>query len=246
MNSYLPASFVGGRVWPCRLFADPLSSPIASIGMASKTGSEAIPMASLKQRERFTLDDGPRSKIREGGLKAIWKNMGSIPRLDSRGAIFLSLCPLEDLSLPAPFPFGSRSVDSRFFFQIGGEEDVNDSSVLSWGALFVEKGGNIARLPASVLYDEYQQAGTRRRLPFNAPPPRLTKMAPLGMGAGPFPLGNIIGDAPLAASSRWELMKEWLERRTEHWDPSEDLADASLRVGPESAAESRVSAGLPF
>ncbi|XP_033134309.1 uncharacterized protein LOC103848525 [Brassica rapa] len=61
------------------------------------------------------------------------------------------------------------------------------------------------------------------------------------------------------ASSRWELMKELLERRTEHWDPSEEyrqylfwsveptrLADASLRVGPESAAESRVSAGPPF
>ncbi|KAH0914466.1 hypothetical protein HID58_028912 [Brassica napus] len=60
------------------------------------------------------------------------------------------------------------------------------------------------------------------------------------------------------ALSRWELMKEWLERKTEHWDPSEEyrqyfwsveptrLADASLRVGPESAAESRVSAGPPF
>ena len=103
-------------------------------------------------------------------------------------------------------------------------------------------------LRALVLYDEYQQAGTRRRHPFYAPPPRLTKMAPLDMGAGPFPPGNIIVDAPLAgiqqrlltelfslrnrvtdmaaqgdlliqqvrASSMWELMKEWLERRTEH------------------------------
>ncbi|KAH0880092.1 hypothetical protein HID58_067486, partial [Brassica napus] len=99
--------------------------------------------------------------------------------------------------------------------------------------------GNIARLPASVLYDEYQQAGTRRRLPFNAPPPRLTKMAPLGMGAGPFPLGNIIGDAPLAASSRWELMKEWLERRTEHWDPSEEYRHR--RVLPMLPCESVLS-----
>ena len=60
------------------------------------------------------------------------------------------------------------------------------------------------------------------------------------------------------ALSRWELMKEWLERKTEHWDPSEEyrqyfwsveptrLADASLRVGPESAAESRVSDGPPL
>ena len=51
MNSDIPASFVGGRVRPRRLFADPFSSPIASFGKASETGSEAIPMAPLKQRE---------------------------------------------------------------------------------------------------------------------------------------------------------------------------------------------------
>ncbi|KAF2589819.1 hypothetical protein F2Q70_00039084 [Brassica cretica] len=33
--------------------------------------------------------------------------------------------------------------------------------------------GNIARLTASVLYDEYQQAGTRRRRSFYTPPPHL-------------------------------------------------------------------------
>ncbi|KAF2534742.1 hypothetical protein F2Q70_00029998 [Brassica cretica] len=76
MNSDLPTLFVGGRVRPCHLFADPFSSPIASFGTASKTGSEAIPMEPLKQHERFTLDDGPRSEIREGGLKAIRKKYG--------------------------------------------------------------------------------------------------------------------------------------------------------------------------
>ncbi|CAG7863768.1 unnamed protein product, partial [Brassica rapa] len=76
MNSDLPASLVGGRIRPCRLFADPLSSPIASFGTASETGSEAIAMAPLKQRKRFTLDDGPRSEIREGDLKAIRKKYG--------------------------------------------------------------------------------------------------------------------------------------------------------------------------
>ena len=33
-------------------------------------------MEPLKQHERFTLDDGPRSEIREGGLKAIRKKYG--------------------------------------------------------------------------------------------------------------------------------------------------------------------------
>ena len=76
MNSDVPASFVGGRLRPCRLFADPFSSPIASFGMASETRSEAIPKAPLKQHESFTLDDGPRSEIPEGGLKAIRKKYG--------------------------------------------------------------------------------------------------------------------------------------------------------------------------
>uniref|UniRef100_M4FAS1 Uncharacterized protein n=1 Tax=Brassica campestris TaxID=3711 RepID=M4FAS1_BRACM len=76
MNSDLSPSFVGGRVRPCRLFADPFSSPIVSFGTASETGSEAIPMAPLKQRERFTIDDGPRSEICEGDLKAIQKKYG--------------------------------------------------------------------------------------------------------------------------------------------------------------------------
>ncbi|KAL0759136.1 hypothetical protein Bca101_075286 [Brassica carinata] len=399
MNSDLPALFVGGRVRPCHRFAYPFSSPIASFGTASETGSEAIPMAPLKQRKRFTLDDGPRSEIREGGLKAILKKYGihSSVHMRSpseferapdggpgeiaiyeaylvtgfRGIVLGELHGLETIihevlysyrfapwrivpgfyhlqprdgaplveeprrgirsnssfknnwsglyvfmKIQEPFHYPTfwRTVgESRFLHLFplvvdllilgfvfrcissgifswgsGGEEDVDDSSALSWGALFDEQGGNITRLPASVLYDENQQAGTRRGRPFYAPPPRLTNMAPFGMGSGPFPPGNIIGDAPLAgiqqrllnelfslcnrvsdmaaqrdlliqqvrASSRWELIKEWLERRTEHWDPSEEyrqylfwsveptrLADASLRVGPESTAESRMFFG---
>ncbi|KAF2551877.1 hypothetical protein F2Q68_00033613 [Brassica cretica] len=174
-----------------------------------------------------------------------WRTVG-----ESR---FLHFFPLVVNLLIVGFVF--RCILSGIFsWGSGGEEDVDDFSALSWGAIFDEQGGNIVRLPASVLYDEYQQAGTQRRRPFYAPPPRLTKMAPLDMGAGPFPYGNMIGDVPLAgiqqwllnelfslrnrvsdmaaqrdlliqqvrASSRWELMKEWLERRREHLDPSEE------------------------
>ncbi|KAF3594870.1 hypothetical protein DY000_02020564 [Brassica cretica] len=330
MNSDLPASFVGGRVRPCRLFADPFSSPIASFGMASETGSEAIPMEPLKQCECFTVDDGPHSEIREGGLKAIRKKYGIhssvhmrspselkrapdggpgeiaiyeaylasfrgiVSSLVAEVSSFFGFCPsqltplswkilisiqvlreLHGLEIgiheviysyhfapwrivpgfyhlqprdgahlveeprrgirsnssfennwsgryvfmkiqePFHYPTFWRTVgESRFMHLFplvvdllivgfvfrcissgifswgsGGEEDVDDSAALSWGALFDEQGGNIARFRASVLYDEYQQAGTRRGRPFYAPPPRLANMAPLGMGAGPFPLG---------------------------------------------------------
>ena len=61
------------------------------------------------------------------------------------------------------------------------------------------------------------------------------------------------------ASTRWELMKEWLEGRTEYWNPEEEYrqhllwSEGSIRLaggfsqfGSGSAAESRVSAAPPF
>ena len=61
------------------------------------------------------------------------------------------------------------------------------------------------------------------------------------------------------ASARWELMKEWLEGKMEHWDPeeeyrqhlrwSEGLGRHSGGVSPvslRSVAESQVSAGPSF
>ena len=63
----------------------------------------------------------------------------------------------------------------------------------------------------------------------------------------------------VTASARWELLKEWLEGRTEHWDPEEEYRHHLLwseglgrhsggfsQVSLRSVAESRVSAGPPF
>ncbi|KAF3541168.1 hypothetical protein F2Q69_00022440 [Brassica cretica] len=88
---------------------------------------------------------------------------------------------------------------------------------------------NIARLPASVLYDEYQQAGTRRRRPFYAPPPRLNTATPPAARIRPLLSRTAIGDAPLMGV--WQRLltelfllrnREWLEGRTERWDPEEE------------------------
>ncbi|KAF2555673.1 hypothetical protein F2Q68_00015458 [Brassica cretica] len=151
--------------------------------------------------------------------------------------------------------------------------------------------GNIARLPVFVLYDEYQLAGARRRRPFYAPTPRLTRVTPPAARTRPLPSRTVIGDSLLMdvrqrlltelfllrnrvrdmaaqrdlliwqvrASARWELMKEWLEGRTECWDPEEEhrrhlLGSEGLdyhfrgcpQVDSRSAAESRVSASPPF
>ncbi|KAF2596862.1 hypothetical protein F2Q68_00010489 [Brassica cretica] len=145
--------------------------------------------------------------------------------------------------------------------------------------------GNIARLPASVLYDEYQQAGTRRRCSFYTPPPHLDRATPPTARIRPDSVGTPTGGVPLmgilqmlltelfllrnrvrdmaaqrdllirqvTASARWELMKEWLEGRTEHWDPEEEYRQLLGRhsggfsqVSLRSVAECRVSAGPPF
>ncbi|KAG2311898.1 hypothetical protein Bca52824_023455 [Brassica carinata] len=84
MNPDLPASFVGGHARPCRLSADPFSSPIASFRTASDAGSEGVPMAPLKQHDFFALNDGPCSKIRERNLEVIRRKYGIHPSVQMR------------------------------------------------------------------------------------------------------------------------------------------------------------------
>ncbi|WZZ52483.1 hypothetical protein YC2023_052590 [Brassica napus] len=87
MNSDLPASLMGGRARPCRLFADPFSSPVASFGEVSGMDSDVIPMAPLKQRGSLVFDDGHRSEIQEGDLKVIRKKYGIHSSVQMRSSL---------------------------------------------------------------------------------------------------------------------------------------------------------------
>nr|VDC84454.1 unnamed protein product [Brassica rapa] len=282
--SDLPASFVGGRVRPCCLFADPFSSPIASFGTASKTGSEAIPMAPLKQHERFTLDDGPRSEIYEGGLKAIrkkygihsllqgletgihevlysyrfapWRIVPEFYHLQPRDGAPLVEKPRRGIGEPFHYPTFWRTVGESCFLHFF--PFVVDLLIVGFVfRLVAKKMLMIPRRFRGVHFLMSKEVVILRGflLQFS-----MMNISRLGHKEGAIPPGNMIGDVLLVrVSSRWELMKEWLERRMEHWDPSEEysqylfwsaeptrLADPSLRVGHESAVESRVSAGPPF
>ncbi|KAF3548639.1 hypothetical protein DY000_02007479 [Brassica cretica] len=124
--------------------------------------------------------------------------------------------------------------------------------------------GNIARLPASVLHDEYQQAGRRRRRSFYTPPPRLARETPPTAGIRLESVGTPTGGGPLMGIQQRLLTelffirnREWLEGRTEHWDPEEEYRHHLLwseglgrhsggfsQVSLRSVAESRVSAAL--
>ncbi|KAH0879711.1 hypothetical protein HID58_067105 [Brassica napus] len=117
--------------------------------------------------------------------------------------------------------------------------------------------GNVARLPVSVVYDEYQKAKAWKRRLSYTPPPRLARAALSANGqsstsstsAEVMPNRDPLVDAhrrlisevfllrsqvqdmmarrdlqvkQVKASARWDLMKEWLEKRVEHWNPDEE------------------------
>ncbi|KAG2298787.1 hypothetical protein Bca52824_035259 [Brassica carinata] len=74
-----PASFMGGRARPRCPLADPFSSPIPAWVEVLEDDCEAVPMAPLKYRCSYFLDDGPRSEIREEGLMEIRRKYGILP-----------------------------------------------------------------------------------------------------------------------------------------------------------------------
>ncbi|KAF2561174.1 hypothetical protein F2Q70_00016940 [Brassica cretica] len=111
--------------------------------------------------------------------------------------------------------------------------------------------GNVARLPVSVVYDEYQKVKARKRRLSYTPPPKQARAALSANGlsfisstsAEIFRNRDLLVDAhrrltgevfllrsqvqdmmarrdllvqQVKASARWELMKEWLERRVDH------------------------------
>ncbi|KAF3535727.1 hypothetical protein F2Q69_00023810 [Brassica cretica] len=83
-----PSSFVGGRTRPRLLSADPFSSPTSVWGEISKVDNEAVPMAPLRQRFSYFLEDGPRSEIQEESLINIRKKFAIPPSVVMR-------CPSE-------------------------------------------------------------------------------------------------------------------------------------------------------
>ena len=79
-----PSSLVGGRSRPRRLFTDPYSSPIPSLGDVLEADSKAVPMALLRRRRSCFFDEGPRSEIREGDLADMQRKYAIHPSMGMR------------------------------------------------------------------------------------------------------------------------------------------------------------------
>ncbi|KAF2570464.1 hypothetical protein F2Q70_00003211 [Brassica cretica] len=87
--------------------------------------------------------------------------------------------------------------------------------------------GNAVRSPVSVIYDEHQKVKTWKRRLSYIPPPRLARAA-LSAGGLSSISSTSVDIMPnrdllqVRASARWELMREWLEKRVDHWNPEEE------------------------
>uniref|UniRef100_M4F6Q2 Uncharacterized protein n=1 Tax=Brassica campestris TaxID=3711 RepID=M4F6Q2_BRACM len=125
-----PASFVGGRMRPRRLFADPFSSPVPSWGNFPEA-DEAVPMAPLRQR-RSLFPDNDDGGMNENSISEAYSEAGFrgfIPSLIAKvfacfGFAPLQLTPLSWRTLIAirvlgefhGIPFGVSEVLYSYYF----------------------------------------------------------------------------------------------------------------------------------
>ncbi|KAG2288252.1 hypothetical protein Bca52824_047856 [Brassica carinata] len=212
-----PSSLVGGRARPRRPFIDSFSSPIPSWGNIPVADSETVPMAPLRRLLSCFFDDGPRSEIREGDLGNIRRKYLIHPSMGS--TIFDPVTvPLWSRNLRGVSEVITPSgmVEISVGYPTSWEAYNGNSSAIPLGDL----SGNVARSPASVVYDEYQKVKARKRRLYT-PPPRLA--GPLyRLGVQDMMACRDLLIQQVRASARWELMKEWLEKRVDHWNPEEE------------------------
>ncbi|KAL0771606.1 hypothetical protein Bca101_036757 [Brassica carinata] len=124
------------------------------------------------------------------------------------------------------YPFGdgwnSRCIPHGFLCWRSSREAYNgSSSTIPMG----DFSGNVARLPVSVVYDEYQKAKARKWRPSYTPPSRLAKAALSANGLSSTSSTSIeVGPNrdPLVDAHRRLIGEELLEKRVEHWNPEEE------------------------
>ncbi|KAF3610816.1 hypothetical protein DY000_02049171 [Brassica cretica] len=347
--SAFPSSYVGERTRLRRLSADPFSSPTSVWGEISEPDNEAVPMAPLRQRCSYFLDDGPRYEIQEDSIINIQMKLAippsvvmrcpseferapdgrsdeiaiyeayleagflvGVPSIVAEVSSFFCFCPsqltpptwrtlmaIQVLGKPGfyhlrsrdgtplveepsrgikgNYPFGDDWDTRYLFLKIPGSSPypsfwrtVDVARPMSFIGEVVTKlvlgvpqrFRNVARLPVSIIYDEYQKAKTRKRRPFHTPPPRLVRAASSVSGPSFVPPA-VRGMAfhrdqsvlQGRATTRWELMKEWLDKKVDHWNPEEEYCrylfsaegvDQMMTGGPVQAATSGSAAGSRY
>ncbi|CDY41871.1 BnaA08g06280D [Brassica napus] len=181
-----PASFVGGRLRPRRLFADPFSSLVPSWGNFPEA-DEAVPMAPLRQRRSLfpDNDDGGMNEIAisEAGFR------GFIPSLIAKVSACFGFAPsqltplswrtLITIRVLGEFhgiPFGvSEVLYSYYFAPLIGKKGFYH--IRSRDGRPLRSVGNALCLPISAVYDDYHKAKTWRMHPYPPSIPSIDSMA---------------------------------------------------------------------
>ncbi|KAL0815803.1 hypothetical protein Bca101_072247 [Brassica carinata] len=197
----------------------------------------------LRSRDGTPLVEDPSRGVR-----------GNYPFWDCWNSRYVFVKIHEPAGYPTSWRIVGKCVPSGFLCWRSSSEAYNGSSLtIPMRDLF----GNVARLPVSVVYDEYQKAKAWKRRLSYTPPPRLARAALSANGqsstsstsAEVMPNRDPLVDAhrrlisevfllrsqvqdmmarrdlqvkQVKASARWDLMKEWLEKRVEHWNPDEE------------------------
>ncbi|KAF3598669.1 hypothetical protein F2Q69_00035096 [Brassica cretica] len=117
----------------------------------------------LRSRDGTPLVEGPSRGIR-----------GSYPFGDGWNSRYVFVKVQEPLGYPMSWRTVGKCIPPGFLRWKSRSEACNgSSSMIPMGDL----PGNVARLPISVVYDEYQKAKARKRRPYYTPPPRLARAA---------------------------------------------------------------------
>ncbi|KAG2288640.1 hypothetical protein Bca52824_048244 [Brassica carinata] len=168
---------------------------------SSLADSEAVPMVPLRRLRSCFVDNGPRSDIREGDLANMRRKQSIMflrflsfstyssnpedfnghPRtfegyqgqLSLRGWLEQTVRVREDPGA-GWLSYVLACVPPGFLCRRSSSEAYNGSSST---ILMGDLSGNVARLPVSVVYDEYQKAKARKRSLSYTPPPRLARAA---------------------------------------------------------------------
>ncbi|KAL0789605.1 hypothetical protein Bca101_005851 [Brassica carinata] len=242
-----PSSLVGCRTGPLNPFTDPFSSLIPSWGNVPEADSEAVPMAPLRRLCSCFFDDGPRSEIREGDLANMRRNYAIHPSVGMRSPTEFERAPdgradgfyhlrsrdgaplVEEPSrgVRGSHPFGD-GWNSRYVF-VKIQEPVGYP--MSCRTVDVSRpvsfaGEAVAKLIMGIPW-RFRWVKARKRRLFYTPPPRLARAALSAGGSIFYLVQDMMACRDLLiqqvrASARWELMKEWLEKRIDHWNPEEE------------------------
>ncbi|KAF2541069.1 hypothetical protein F2Q68_00031005 [Brassica cretica] len=224
-----PSSLVGGRPRPRHLFTDPFSSPIPSWRDVPEVDSKAVLMAPLRRRRSCFFDDGPRSEIREGDLADMRRKYAIHPSVGMRSPSEFERSPdgganeiaIYEAYLEAVFRGNVVRLSVSAIYDEHQKAKTRKRHPfytppprLARATLLVNGLSSTSSTGVEVVLNHDPLGDAHRRL--------FGEVFFLRSQVQNMMARRDLLIQQVKASARWELMKELLEKRVEHWDLEED------------------------